>query len=137
MARLRLVFLAHCIIAGLVGVQHLLAPRIWTDLAGIAISETTTWRLIGAALVAFAVSSAMAFRARDWASVRIVVAMEVAWSVLGAAVITWGILVENLPPLEWLNVGLLLLFGGAFALLGRNAAATRADVAGNAARPHD
>lgn len=112
---LRLTFAAHVFVAGLVGFQHMLAPLVWTDLAGIAISETVTWRLIGAALVAFAVSSWMAYRARGWIAVRIVVAMEIVWCVLGAAVIVWGITAEGLPPLEWLNVGLLIAFGIAFS----------------------
>lgn len=113
---LKRTFLAHVIVAGLVGVQHLIAPRVWTDLAGIEISETVTWRLIGAALVAFAVSSWMAYRTREWARVKILVAMEIVWCVLGAAVIGWGIVVEGLPPLEWLNVGLLVAFGIAFSV---------------------
>lgn len=113
---LRRTFLAHFIVAGLFGAQHLIAPRVWTDLAGIEISETVTWRLIGAALVAFAVSSWMAYRTRAWTKVKILVAMEIVWCVLGAAVIVWGIMVEGLPPLEWLNVGLLVAFGIAFSV---------------------
>lgn len=95
----------------------------------------TGWRLIGGALVAIAVSSWMASRAKDLSSVRIVAVMEVVWSVLGAAIITWGILVEGLPPLKWLNVGLLLLFGVAFAVLGLRAAWAQEDAAADAAKP--
>jgi hypothetical protein len=57
---LRITFLAHFVIGGLVGIQHLLAPRLWTDLGGMDIAETVTWRLIGAALLAFAAGSRMA-----------------------------------------------------------------------------
>lgn len=59
---LRLTFIIHFIVAILIGLQHLIVPRMWTELAGIEISETVTWRLIGAALVAFAVSSWMAYK---------------------------------------------------------------------------
>lgn len=112
---LKRTFALHAIVAGLVGMQHLVAPRVWTDLAGIAIAETVTWRLIGAALVALATSSWMAARATRWPSVRIVVLMEVVWSVLGAAVIAWGIVAEGLPPLEWINAVLLAGFALVFA----------------------
>lgn len=111
----------------MVGVQHLLAPRVWTDLAGMVIQETATWRLLGAAMVALAVSSWMAYRARRWARVRIVVALETVWSLLGAGVLTWAILVEGLPPLEWLNAGLLAVFGVAFAGFWRSAARASRD----------
>lgn len=112
---LRLTFIIHCIVAFLIGLQHLIVPRMWTELAGIEISETVTWRLIGAALVAFAVSSWMAYRSQNWSAVKILVPMEVVWCILGAAVIIWGILFEGLPPLEWLNVGLLVAFGITFS----------------------
>lgn len=63
----------------LVGAQHLLFPRFWTDLAGIEIDETVTWRLIGAALVAMAVASVLAAGERAWSRVRIIVVLEVIW----------------------------------------------------------
>jgi hypothetical protein len=106
-------FLLHAILAGLVGLQHLVAPRVWTDLAGIEIVETVTWRLIGAALLGFAAGSWLAYRETAWQRVRIVVVMEIVWSILGALVLLWGILFEGLPALEWLNAILL----GIFALL--------------------
>jgi hypothetical protein len=112
---LKTTFLIHAIISGLVGLQHLIAPRIWTDLAGMQIAETVTWRLIGAALLGFALSSWLAYRAGTWSRVRIVVLMEILWSTLGALVIAWGIIFEGLPPLEWVNVALLVAFALAFA----------------------
>ena len=42
--------------------------------------------------------------------------MEIVWSVLGALVILSGMLVEGLPPLEWLNLVLLTVFAAAFAI---------------------
>jgi hypothetical protein len=113
---LRITLLIHFVIAGLVGLQHLLLPRAWTDLAGMEITETVTWRLIGAALFAFALSSWLAYRQNEWQQIRIVVVMEVVWSALGAVVILWGLLAEGLPPLEWVNFALLAAFSVAFAI---------------------
>ncbi|MDX1744876.1 MAG: hypothetical protein R3324_02965, partial [Halobacteriales archaeon] len=91
-----------------------LLPRVWTDLAGMQIVETVTWRLIGAALIAFAVSSWLASKEAVWTRVRTLVVMEAVWSVVAAATITWGLLVEGLAPLEWLNVAILAGFAVAF-----------------------
>lgn len=107
---LKTTFLIHFIITGIVGVQHVVAPRWWTDLAGMEIAITVTWRVIGAAVIGFAVSSWFAYKAELWEQVRIVVIMEIVWSVIAAVVITWGIVVEGAPPLEWLNVALLTGF---------------------------
>jgi hypothetical protein len=115
MSGLKIVFILHFIISGAVGLQHLLVPRVWTDMAGIEITETVTWRLIGAALLAFAVSSLLASREVVWERVRILVIMEIIWSFLAVLVIVWGILLEGLPPLEWVNVVLLTIFGGIFS----------------------
>jgi hypothetical protein len=111
---LKLTFVANFIIVGLVGFQHLLFPRVWTDLAGMQIAETVTWRLLGVALISFAATSWMAYRESIWERVRIIVIMEIIWSVLGAIVIFWGILEEGLPPLEWINVILLSAFAISF-----------------------
>ncbi|MFN2291233.1 MAG: hypothetical protein ACK2UC_08600 [Anaerolineae bacterium] len=113
---LRITFLAYFVIGGLVGLQHLLAPRLWADLAGMEIAETVTWRLIGAALIGFAVGSWLAFREPVWERVRIVVFVDLVWSALGALVILWGLLFEGLPPLEWLNAILLAAFAVAFTV---------------------
>ena len=109
---LRLTFLLNALIGGLVGIQHLLAPRVWTDLAGMQIAETVTWRVIGAALIAFAVSAWLAAREETYGRVRTLVVMQVTWTTVAALTITWGIVFEGLRPLEWLNVAIL----GAFAL---------------------
>lgn len=114
-SHLKTIFQAHFVITGAVGLQHLFLPRWWTDLAGIEVASTLTWRVIGAALLAFAVSSWLSSRRERWSSVRIIVLMEIVWSFLCASVIIWGIVAEGTPPLEWLNVALLIAFGALFS----------------------
>ena len=111
---LKTTFLVHAIISGVVGLQHVVAPRWWTDLAGMEITITVTWRVIGAAVIGFAVASWLAYREDLWERVRIVVVMEIVWSVVGALVIAWGIVAEGAPPLEWLNVAILACFAVLF-----------------------
>lgn len=76
---LRSTFLAHAFVAGVVGGQHLLAPELWTDLAGITIDATATWRLIGAALIALAWSSWMAARQERWEAILFAFLFGRAW----------------------------------------------------------
>lgn len=78
------------------------------------IDLTVTWRLIGAAVIGFVVSSWLTYNEEIRERVRIVVIMEIVWSALGALVIAWGITVEGAPPLEWLNVAILACFAVAF-----------------------
>lgn len=111
---LKITFLIHFIITGIVGIQHVVAPRWWTDLAGMEIIITVTWRVIGAAVISFAVSSWLAYKAIFWEQVRILVIMEIVWSVTAALVLIWGILIEGAPALEWLNVALLICFAFLF-----------------------
>jgi hypothetical protein len=113
----RLTFLVHCVITGVVGLQHLLVPRVATVLAGIEITETVPWRLMGAALLGFSASSWMAFRESVWERVRILVILEAIWSALGALVIAWGIVFEGFPALEWLSAATLGGVATAFAVL--------------------
>lgn len=112
---LKTTFLIHFIVAGLVGLQHVFVPRWWTDLVGMDITITVTWRVIGAAVLALAVSSWLAYNEDVWEQVRIVVILEIVWSVLGALVIMWGIFAEGAPLLEWLNVAILACFAAVFA----------------------
>ena len=129
---LRTTFLLNFVIGALVGLQHLVAPRVWTDLAGIAVTDTVLWRLVGAAVLGYAVGSGLAWRDAIWPRVRIVVAMQAVWSVLGAAVIAWGVVYEGLPRLEWVNVGALAAFAAAFSFYlvsGGGAATGSADTA--------
>lgn len=128
---LKTIFLIHFIITGILGVQHVLVPRWWTDLAGMEISITVTWRVIGAAVIGFAVSSWLAYKAEFWEQVRIIVIMEIVWSVIAAMVITWGILNEGAPPLEWLNVTLLICFSFLFTFYFLKMKADRGAAGGN------
>ena len=87
---LRITFLLNFIVGGLVGLQHLVAPRVWTDLAGIPVEDTGLWRLIGAAVLGYAAGAGLAWLREEWRRVRIVVVMQAVWSLLGAAVARFG-----------------------------------------------
>jgi len=54
----------------------------------------------------------LAYRETIWDKVKIVVQMEIVWTVLGTLVALWGLLFAGFPTADWLNA---LVLGG-FAL---------------------
>lgn len=113
--KLRIVFLVHAIIAILVGIQHILLPHLPGELAGIELPSPILYRILGAAVLGFGVSSALAVKEKYWENIRILVKMEIIWSILGSIIIGWGIVSQQLPGIEWPNGILLFLFALIFA----------------------
>jgi hypothetical protein len=109
---LKTTFLVHFIVALLFGLGFLFMPVLVGSWYGLNVQEPDTYRLLGAAMLGFAVSSWFAYRATDWESVRIVVVMELVWTILGTLVLLYALLFAGFPALGWLNAVIL----GAFAL---------------------
>jgi len=98
---LKVLFLIHAVVSAVSGVVLYLVPGTWAAAAGWSPFDPATTRIYGAALLAFAVSSWLAYRAARWADVRIVVLMEIAFTVLGAAGELYNVLVDGAPALAW------------------------------------
>ena len=109
---LKTTFLVHFIVALLFGLGFLFMPVLVGSWYGLNVQEPDTYRLLGTAMLGFAVSSWFAYRATDWESVRIVVVMELVWTVLGTLVMLYALLLAGFPALGWLNAVIL----GAFAI---------------------
>ena len=109
---LKITFLVHLIVAVIFGVGFLLIPEMLTEMLGARTIEPSTFRLVGAALLAFGVSSWLAYRQPVWEKVKIVVQLEIVWTILGVLATLWGLMFEGLPAADWMNVLIL----GAFAL---------------------
>ncbi len=117
MARgLKTLFLVHFIVALIFGLIYLLLPQAWGNLVGWPVREVPPYRLIGAALLGFASASWLSYKATAWEKVKIVVQMEIIWTVLGALVMLWGLLFAAVPVAGWLNFVLLAGFAAAFAV---------------------
>jgi hypothetical protein len=114
---LKAVFLIHAIFAGVFGLVFLLIPGTFGSLVGSTILEPSTFRLVGAAMLAFAVSSLMAYRESVWGRVKIIVQMEITWTVLGVLATLWGIFYEGLDVSYWMDVVILGAFALAFGYL--------------------
>jgi uncharacterized protein YjeT (DUF2065 family) len=112
---LKTTFLVHFILAVIYGLVLLIFPQAWGRSAGIAIDPTDPYRLVGAALLTLAVGSWPAYRETEWEKVKILIQMEIFWTILAALVILWGIIFFGLARLEWMNFAFLTAFAIAFS----------------------
>ena len=106
---LKTLFLVHGILAGIFGLVYLAIPKVWGDLVNLPMKQPELYRLIGAALWAFASGSWLAYKQTGWENVKIVVQMEIIWTILGALVLLWGLMFAGFPRADWMNV---IIFGG-------------------------
>jgi len=111
---LKTTFLIHFIVALIFGLGFLLIPNVLGNLYGLNVQEPEIYRLLGGAMLGFAVSSWLSYKATDWESVRIVVVMEIVWPTLGTLVMLYGLLFAGFPVLGWLNAVILAAFAIAF-----------------------
>jgi hypothetical protein len=111
---LKYLFLFHCIVGVVFGLTYLFGPDTYATMVDWPLKETLPYRLVGAALMGFGVSSWFAFRSTLWESVKIVVIMEIVWCGCGTAVMLWGVFTQGLPGIAWMNVGLMAFFTVAF-----------------------
>lgn len=70
--------------------------------------------MIGAAICGFAASSWWAAHETEWDRVKIVVEMEIVWTVLATLVYLYAILAMSYPPLAWVGAVIMALFAIAF-----------------------
>lgn len=114
---LKFTFLVHVVVAAVFGLGFLLVPDFVGSLYGISSEPPITdiFRLLGAAMVGWGVSSLLAAKADSWEAVRIVVAAEIVWTLLGALVMLYSLLFNAFPVLGWLNVVVFAAFAAVFA----------------------
>jgi len=101
---LRITFLVSVIIFAVMGLITLLMPQLLGTMAGVKILEPETFRTVGAAMLAFATGSALAYRQKSWEKVKIIVIMEIVFGVLAALALIWGLITGALPVSDWSNV---------------------------------
>ena len=99
------------------GAYHVAGTQYdWGVMAGVPLKEPETFRLVGAGLLAFATSSALAYRQKSWEKVKIVVIMEIVFGVLSTLAMIWGLITGALPVSDWMNVVVLGGFAVAFII---------------------
>lgn len=106
---LRITFLIHIIIGFIFGFGFLLIPDFLAPIWGLTFDNPVI-RVFGAMMVGMTFASILALMTKEWARVKIIVEMELVWTILGTIVIAYHVFI---PPLfniyGWVNVGILLL----------------------------
>lgn len=111
---LRTLFLVH-FVAGLVfGLANLFIPGMFMGWFGMSIPDELPYRIIGAAVLAFAASSWYCYKAAEWERVKIVVLAEIFWTILNVLVGLYGLIFAGTPVTEWINVTIMAGFAVAF-----------------------
>jgi hypothetical protein len=127
---LKLTFLIHSIVAMIVGLIFMLAPQFWPNLFGQALIDVGTYRVLGAAIIAFGMSSWWAYRETLWERVKIVTEMEIVWTVIGTLVTVFGLLFEGMIVAGWIMAFTLAVFAVVFVYMYvRETAVTRQTMA--------
>jgi len=111
---LKITFLIHAIVALAFGIVLYLRPVSWALLVHWTPLDGDMTRMYGAALVALAVSSWFGYRAKRWEEVRILVLMEITFTVLSAVGELWGLLFRNTPAFAWVAVASWVAFAVAW-----------------------
>ncbi len=114
---LRITFLVHMLVAGIVGVIFLLIPETYGSMSGFPVSipqVVSVERFVGAAFLAFATSSWLAYKETMWDRVKIVVQMEIVLTILGTLALVWGLLSSGFPVADWMFAAILVVFAIAF-----------------------
>lgn len=111
---LRSTFVIHAIFATFFGIIYLLIPDVWGNLINWPVQEEVVYRLVGAAVLGYATSSWYSYRATYWEQVRIIVRMEIVWTILGSLVMLYGLILAGLPSFAWVITIILAGFALAF-----------------------
>ena len=111
---LKTTFLIHAIVALVFGIVMYLIPGTFARLIGWQPFDGNMTRGFAAALLALAVSSWFGYRAARWDEVRIVVQMEIAFTVLGAVAGLYGFFVKGAPAIIWIAIVIWVAFAAAW-----------------------
>jgi hypothetical protein len=79
------------------------------------------YRLVGAAILAFAASSILAYRETDWEKVILIVRTEIVWTALATLVLLVSLIFGDAPATAWLYALLMAGFCAAFSFFYRPA----------------
>ena len=104
---MRIAVLVYAILWGLYGLLHVLTPEL------MQAKDPAIERVLGAAVVAFAVGAGLAYVERAWDRVRIMVLLQVVWMILYTVTMAWCILAGGITPAAWPPT----IIGAVFAVL--------------------
>ncbi|MFC1936836.1 hypothetical protein ACFLYP_04140 [Chloroflexota bacterium] len=92
---LRITILIYTISMVLSGLFHMLSPQT------VIAQDQAIERVLGGAMLAFALGAGLAYLERAWDRVKIAVLMQVVWMILYTITLAWGILTGGLLADAW------------------------------------
>jgi len=115
---LRITFLVNVFVAGIFGVVFLLIPETYGSMTAFPFSPGAVGltRFIGATQVAFATSSWLAYKETMWDRVKIVVQMDIVFTIVGTLAMVWSLLFGGFPVVDWMDIAILVVFAIAFII---------------------
>ena len=105
--RFRIVILIYAICTVLSGLFHMFSPQT------VVAQDQAIERVLGGAMLAFALGAWLASKERSWEKIRITLLMLVAWTILYTITLAWGVLSGGLLVQAWGAT----IFGAVLALL--------------------
>ncbi len=104
---LRIAILIYTIYSVLYGLLHVVSPEL------VRAKDPAIERVLGAAVLAFALGAALAYVERAWDRVRILVLVQAVWMILYTITMAWGILAGGMTAEAWPPT----IIGAVFAVL--------------------
>ncbi len=110
---LKLTFLLHAIVSLAFGSVMYLVPTWFATIIQWAPADPVMTAFMGAALLALGVSSLLGYRAEHWEDVRILVMLEVVFTVTGTLAAVYYLLIGSAPLFAWVPA----ILWGVFAVV--------------------
>jgi hypothetical protein len=104
---LRITLLVYAVWWAIYGLLHVLAPVM------MQAKDPAIERVLGAAVLAFAFGAGLAYWEKAWDKVRLVVLVQIAWMILYAVTMAWGLLAGEITAAAWPPT----IIGAVFAIL--------------------
>jgi len=104
---LRMAILVYTIYSVVYGLLHLVTPEL------VGAKDPAIERVLGAAVLAFALGAGLAYLERAWDKVRIVIFVQVAWMILYSITMAQGLVSRGIAAEAWPPT----IIGAVFALV--------------------
>jgi hypothetical protein len=109
--RLRITLLVYTLYSIVYGLLHVISPEL------VGAKDPAIERVLGAAVLAFALGAGLAYRERVWDKVKIAVLMQVAWMFLYTLTMLWGLLTKEITSMAWPSAIIGVIFTILFTVL--------------------
>ncbi len=106
-AGLKIVIAIYAVLWAIYGLIHVISPEL------VQAKDPAIERILGAAIVIFALGAGLAYLTKSWEGVRIVILLQIGWMLLYTITMAWGILTGGITADAWPPT----IIGAVFAIL--------------------